>query len=200
MIMLSVIKHEFSQHIETAKATMVAIATEIESTVNLCIQSLNSGGKIILLGNGGSAADAQHIAAELVCRYKINRKGLAAIAITTDTSILTAISNDYGYEYVFNRQLEAIANKQDVVIGISTSGNSVNVINALILANEIGCTTIGFSGINNKKMSPLCNVSIAVPDNDTPRIQEMHIVIGHTICHLIEQTVASLEKPHSQKQ
>ena len=142
---------------------------------------------IIIFGNGGSAADAQHIAAELVSRYKTERRALAAIALTTDTSILTAVGNDYGYEKIFSRQIEALANPGDVALGISTGGTSKNVINGLIKASQQQCKTIGLSGRDGGEFNNLCNVNLVVPSNDTPRIQEMHILIGHTICHLIDQ-------------
>jgi D-sedoheptulose 7-phosphate isomerase len=184
--MNDIIENEFNEHIKISNSIhyltdSVAIAAEF------CIESLKSGGKIILFGNGGSAADAQHIAAELVGRYKIERRSLPAIALTTDTSALTAIGNDYGYIHIFDRQLEALANKGDVVIGISTSGESINVNNALKLASELNCKTIGFSGQNVAAMKDICDVIIDVPSKDTPRIQEMHILIGHIICHLIDQ-------------
>lgn len=163
-----------------------SIYESIESTAQICINSLKNGGKILIFGNGGSAADAQHITAELVGRYKVERKGLSAIALTTDSSALTCISNDYGYEQVFSRQIEALANNGDVAIGISTGGTSTNVINALDIAKNIGCKTVGFSGRGGGKMNALCDVNIVVPDDDTPRIQEMHILIGHTICQLID--------------
>ena len=185
--MQSIIQYEFSEHLKTSQATMDSICDSIETAAKLCINCLNNNGKILIFGNGGSAADAQHIAAELVGRYKTKRKGLAAIALTTDTSVLTSISNDYGYEHLFDRQLEALANKGDVVIGISTGGSSTNVINALGLAKEIGCETIGFSGRDGGEMNTLCTINIVVPAEDTPRIQEMHILIGHTICHLIDR-------------
>ena len=165
---------------------MEKLSNSIESIAKLAINSLKSNGKIILFGNGGSAADAQHIAAELVGRYKTNRKGLAAIALTTDTSALTAIGNDFGYENIFSRQLEALLNKNDLAVGISTSGNSKNVINALDYANKIGVKTVGLSGGNGGAMNKVCSHNLAVPSFDTPRIQEMHIFIGHVICHLID--------------
>jgi len=121
-----------------------------------------------------------------VGRYKKERRGLAAIALTTDTSALTCIGNDYGYDRVFDRQVEALASKGDVVIGISTGGSSSNVISGLQSAKELGCKTIGFSGRDGGEMNTLCDINLVVPANDTPRIQEMHIVIGHTICHLID--------------
>ena len=185
--MKSIIELEFSEHLETAQATLEYIAEPLETTAKLCINSLQNGGKILIFGNGGSAADAQHIAAELVGRYKVERKGLPAIALTTDTSALTSIGNDYGYDRVFDRQVEALANKDDVVIGISTGGSSRNVINGLQTAKELGCKLIGFSGRDGGEMNDLCDINLVVPAEDTPRIQEMHIVIGHTICHLIDQ-------------
>ena len=185
--MRSIIESEFSEHLKTAQATLEYIATPLEIAANLCIDTLKNGGKILIFGNGGSAADAQHIAAELVGRYKVERMGLPAIALTTDTSALTSIGNDYGYARVFDRQVEALANKGDMAIGISTGGSSSNVISALKLAKGMGCKTIGFSGRDGGEMNDVCNVNLVIPAEDTPRIQEMHIVIGHTICHLIDQ-------------
>ena len=185
--MQSIIKHEFSEHIKVSKETIKSIGKPIEIAAKICIDSLKNGNKILIFGNGGSAADAQHIAAEIVGRYKTERKGLPAIALTTDTSVLTSIGNDFGYLHVFNRQLEALANKNDVVIGISTGGTSANVISAIKLANEIGCKTIGFSGRDGGEFNELCDVNLIAIADDTPRIQEMHILIGHTICHLIDQ-------------
>jgi D-sedoheptulose 7-phosphate isomerase len=184
--MKSIIEYEFSEHLKTSQATMASISDSLESAANLCIDSLKNGGKILIFGNGGSAADAQHIAAELVGRYKVERKGLAAIALTTDTSALTSIGNDYGYNRIFDRQVEALANEGDIAIGISTGGSSGNVISALKLAKELNCKTIGFSGRDGGEMNEICNVNLVVPAQDTPRIQEMHIVIGHTICQLID--------------
>ena len=184
--MQSIIKKELNEHLTTLDATMKSIGSSLEVAANICIDSLKQGGKILLFGNGGSAADAQHIAAELVGRYKLERKGLSAIALSTDTSSLTAIANDYGYEHVFDRQIEALANPEDVAIGISTSGNSSNVINALQLAKNIGCKSIGLSGKSGGDMNKLCDVNLVIPANDTARIQEMHILVGHIICHLIE--------------
>jgi D-sedoheptulose 7-phosphate isomerase len=184
--MQSTIEFEFSEHLKTAQATLEYIAGPLEIAANLCIDCLQNGGKILIFGNGGSAADAQHIAAEMVGRYKVERKGLPAIALTTDTSALTSIGNDYGYNHVFDRQVEALANEGDAVIGISTGGSSANVISALKLANKLGCKTIGLSGRDGGEMNTLCDINLVVPAEDTPRIQEMHIVIGHTICHLID--------------
>ena len=185
--MQSIIKNEFSEHIKVSLETIKSTEKSIGTAANICIESLKKGNKILLFGNGGSAADAQHIAAELVGRYKTERKGLSAIALSTDTSAITSIANDYSYLQVFDRQVEALAHEGDVVIGISTGGSSPNVISALKLANDLGCKTIGLSGKGGGEFNSLCDVNIIVPSEDTPRIQEMHIVIGHTICHLIDQ-------------
>ena len=184
--MQSTIKNEFNEHIKASKKTIASNSKLIEIAANICIDSLKNGNKILIFGNGGSAADAQHIAAEIVGRYKVERKGLPAIALTTDTSVITAISNDYGYLHVFDRQVEALANEGDVLIGISTGGSSANVISALKLAKELGCKAIGFSGRDGGELNSFCDVNLVVPVKDTPRIQEMHILIGHTICHLID--------------
>jgi len=189
--MQSIIKHEFSEHLKVSKKTMESIGKPIEIAAKLCIDSLKNGNKILMFGNGGSAADAQHIAAELVGRYKTERKGLSAIALTTDTSAITSIANDYGYLHVFDRQVEALANEGDVVIGISTGGGSSNVISALRLANDLGCKTIGFSGRDGGDFNTLCDVNLIAIAEDTPRIQEMHILFGHTLCHLIELEFSS---------
>ena len=183
--MKTIIENEFVEHLKVAQ-NMSSLTDKVELAAQLCIDGLKNGSKILIFGNGGSAADAQHIAAEMVGRYKVERKGLPAIALTTDTSALTSIGNDYGYSHVFDRQVEALANKGDVVIGISTGGSSGNVISALTLANELGCKSIGFSGRDGGEMNIICDINLVVPAEDTPRIQEMHIVIGHVICHLID--------------
>jgi len=183
--MIDIILNELKLHKEVS-SKMMTLCDSIESISKLSIETLESQGKIILFGNGGSAADAQHIAAELVGRYKADRRGLPAIALTTDTSALTAIANDFGYENIFSRQLEALLNKNDLVIGMSTSGNSKNVINALDYANKLGVKTIGLSGGDGGVMKKVCSHNLVVPSIDTPRIQEMHIFIGHTICHLVD--------------
>ena len=189
--MNSIIHQEFLEHINMSQKAMESISKDIEIAAITCIETLKNDGKILILGNGGSAADAQHIAAELVGRYKTERRGLAAIALTTDTSILTAIGNDYGYEDIFSRQIEALANPEDVVIGLSTGGTSKNVIKGIKLAKNTGCNIIGFSGKDGGKMNSICDVNILVPSNDTPRIQEMHILIGHTLCHLIDNALTN---------
>ena len=189
--MQSTIKEEFSEHLKVSKKTMESIGKPIEIAAKLCIDSLKNGNKILIFGNGGSAADAQHIAAELVGRYKTERKGLSAIALTTDTSILTSISNDYGYLYMFKRQVEALANDGDVLIGISTGGTSANVVSALKIAKKLGCQSIGFSGRDGGEFNSVCDVNLKAIAEDTPRIQEMHILFGHIICHLIELEFSS---------
>ena len=190
--MQEIISEEFTQHLELVKKTHSKISKEIEISAQLCLDCLSFKKKIILFGNGGSAADAQHIAAELVGRYKLERIGLPAIALTTDTSIITAISNDFGYENVFQRQIEAIANEGDVVFGISTSGNSRNVILGIEAANLKGCKTIGLLGAQGNLLQNQCNVNISVPSQDTARIQEMHILIGHIICQIIDQNIDAI--------
>ena len=181
-----IIKSEFNEHLKISTNTMDSISADLEIAAKLCVSCLKNGGKILIFGNGGSASDAQHIAAELVSRYKTERQALGAIALTTDTSILTAIANDDGFDKVFSRQIEALANPGDIALGISTGGTSINVVKALKAANERQCKTIGLSGRSGGEFNDICNVNLVVPADDTPRIQEMHIFIGHTICHLID--------------
>jgi D-sedoheptulose 7-phosphate isomerase len=188
--MKDIIQNEFNEHIKTAKL-LHNLSDSLASSAKICIDCLNNGGKILLFGNGGSAADAQHIAAELVGRYKVFRSGLPAIALTTDSSVITSIANDFGFKNIFDRQIQAFADKGDVVIGISTSGRSSNVISALKLASKLECKTIGFSGQDDGILDEICDINLAVQSIDTPRIQEMHILIGHTICHLIDQEFKS---------
>jgi len=189
-MMKETIEREFRLHLETIQAVMGTMEADLEKASALAVEVLKRGNKVLLCGNGGSAADAQHIAAELTGRYKTERRGLPGIALTTDTSALTAIGNDYGYNRVFDRQVEALANKGDLVIGISTSGNSANIISALTLAKELGCSTIGFSGRDGGAMNEVCDVNLVVPSDDTPRIQEMHILFGHTICQIIDDELS----------
>jgi len=184
--MQQTIKTEFNSHLETIQMVINTMQKYLEEASKLIIDTLKAGNKILLCGNGGSAADAQHIAAELTGRYKTERKGLAGIALTTDTSALTAIGNDYGYERIFDRQVESLAREGDLIIGISTSGNSKNVINALKLGKNLGCRTVGFSGRDGGEMNTVCDINLVVPSNNTPRIQEMHILFGHTICQCID--------------
>jgi len=186
------IQKELQAHKRTIEKTIDAMIPDIQSASILIVKTLQSGNKVLLCGNGGSAADAQHIAAELTGRYKSERRGLPAIALTTDTSALTAISNDYGYDRVFDRQVEALANEGDLLIGISTSGNSENILSALSLAQELGCSTLGMSGKSGGKMNDSCDINLVVPSNDTPRIQEMHILIGHILCQAVDDAFEPL--------
>ncbi len=188
--MKDIVHQEINEHIEIA-SSIFSQSREIVTCANICIDCLESGGKILLFGNGGSASDAQHIAAELVGRYKTERIGLSAIALTTDTSIITSIGNDFGYDKIFSRQVEAIANSGDTFIGISTSGKSTNVINALKLARKLNCNAIGMSGRDGGEMNEICNINLVIKSDDTARIQEMHILIGHIICNLIDQNFKS---------
>jgi len=184
--MLKMIQHELTSHQETIEKTIETMHLEIEKACHLMVRTLQNNNKILLIGNGGSAADAQHIATELTGRYKSERKGLPAIALTTDTSALTAIANDYGYARVFDRQVEALANEGDLLIGISTSGNSENILSAFARAKEIGCQTLGMSGKGGGKMNEICDLNLVIPSDDTPRIQEMHILIGHILCQAVD--------------
>lgn len=171
------------QAVAELKSTCIPI---IEQMAKACRQSLKDGHKILLCGNGGSAADSQHIAAEFVGRFVKERQGLPAIAFTTDTSILTAVGNDYGYDEVFRRQVEALGREGDVLIGISTSGNSTNVVKAFEQAKKQGVTTIAFTGPKVSKMSRLADITLQVPAAVTARVQECHIMVGHMICEYID--------------
>ena len=162
---------------------------QIETVANKTIEAYKNNKKTLIAGNGGSAADAQHIAGEFVSRFYFDRPGLASIALTTDTSILTAIGNDYGYERVFARQVEANGSEGDVFIGISTSGNSKNIVEAITAAKERGIFTVGFTGAKGGIMKEMCDICICVPSNETPRIQESHIVIGHILCAIVEKEI-----------
>jgi D-sedoheptulose 7-phosphate isomerase len=187
--MIGMIAHQMQLHQEVLERSIDEIQSYIYTACVLITDTLAHGNKVLLCGNGGSAADAQHIAAELTGRYKTERRGLPGIALTTDTSALTAIGNDFGYDKVFERQVEALANKGDLLIGISTSGNSANVLNALQKAKNMGCRTIGLSGRGGGEMNTLCDINIVVPSDDTPRIQEMHILIGHIMCQSVDDAL-----------
>jgi len=165
-----------------------ALIAKIAEVAEVCVQAYKRGNRILLAGNGGSAADAQHIAAEFVSRFMFDRPGLPAIALTTDTSMLTAIGNDYGYEKVFQRQLEANGKPGDVFIGITTSGNSPNVLRAIERCRELEITSIGLAGAGGK-INGMCDYLLAVRSSETPRIQESHIMIGHIICGVVEKTI-----------
>lgn len=162
------------------------LADTIADAARKIIDAYQAGGKVLLIGNGGSAADAQHIAAELVGRFERERAGLPAIALSADTSLLTALANDYGYESVFSRQIEALASDKDILIAITTSGNSPNILKAVATARSKGVTAIGLTGSGGGKLKDLADLTIIVPSSNTARIQEAHTTIGHIICHLVE--------------
>lgn len=161
-------------------------ADAIAAAAGLMTDALKAGGKVLFCGNGGSAADAQHLAAELTGRYLHDRPPLAAVALTVDTSALTAIANDYSYDVVFARQVRGLGRAGDVLVGLSTSGNSRNVVAALEEARAIGLRTIGLTGAGGGRMTGLCDICLCVPSSDTPRIQELHIAAGHMMCELVE--------------
>lgn len=167
----------------------VELLERVEATALACIKCMKGGGKILLAGNGGSAADAQHIAGEFVSRFAFDRPGLPAIALTTDTSILTAIGNDYGYERLFARQIQAHGNKNDVFIGYSTSGKSPNILRAFEEAHSRGLICVGLTGNRGGPMRELCDFLLEIPSGDTPKIQEGHLVVGHILCGLIENAL-----------
>ena len=186
------IRQSIERSIEVKQALLAdaPLLARIRAVAELCVERLRAGNRILLAGNGGSAADAQHIAAELVSRFEFDRPGLPALALTTDTSMLTAIGNDYGYEQLFVRQLEANGRAGDVFIGISTSGNSKNVLAALGRCRTLGIVSVGLAG-NGGLIQAACDHVIAVPSGHTPRIQECHIAIGHAICAFVENTLFS---------
>ena len=178
-----------AQRLVSAMAADPSVAAAIEAAAAACVDRLKRGNKILLAGNGGSAADAQHIAAELVSRFAFDRPGLPAIALTTDTSILTAIGNDYGFEVLFARQVTAHARAGDVLIGYSTSGRSANILRAFEAARTLGVLCIGMTGNRGGPMRELCDHLFEIPSPDTPKIQEGHSIIGHILCGLIEKAL-----------
>jgi D-sedoheptulose 7-phosphate isomerase len=184
---LSFLKEEISDHNDVLGKLYQAIHSPFEALVTLSKQSLKGGGKILFCGNGGSAADSQHLATELVVRYKLNRPALPAIALTTDSSLLTACANDFSFEDIFSRQIEGLGRPGDILIGISTSGHSPNILKALKVAKELGLTAAGFSGRDGGAMKGLADPLLIVPSNVTARIQEMHILLGHCLCDLLER-------------
>ncbi len=181
------IKAELLQSIEVKKQVIDSLIPQIEQAAKLMVTALKNGNKIMFFGNGGSAADSQHLAGEMIGRFLKERKSLPAIALSTDTSILTCLSNDYGFDIVFSRQIEGLAKSGDIAFGISTSGNSKNVLLGLEKAKELGCKTIGLLGCDGGKIAKKAEIAITVPSKATPRVQESHITIGHIICNLIEQ-------------
>jgi D-sedoheptulose 7-phosphate isomerase len=184
MALMQRIESEFKEHISVA-SDCINLSNNIDLAANICASSIKSGGRLFFCGNGGSG-DSQHLAAELIGRLKKNRIPLAAISLTVDSSAITCIGNDFGFDNIFSRQLEGLGKKGDVLIAISTSGMSENVINAVNKANNLGIKTIGFLGKSGGKIISICDLVILVPSNETGRIQEMHILIGHILCGLIE--------------
>ena len=184
--MKKAIEDIINSSIETKKRLIESELNNIEKAVRLIEDCILKGGKLLLFGNGGSAADSQHIAAEFVGRFRMERKALPALALTTNTSTLTALANDYGYDISFKRQLEAFGNKGDVALAISTSGNAKNVIEAAKGAKEKGIKTVALTGKGGGALAKLCDISIIVKSKDTARIQETHILIGHIIAEILE--------------
>ena len=178
---------EFESHEAVATASRAALRDGFLALCAAARAAISGGGKILFFGNGGSAADAQHLAAELIVRYRVNRAPIAAMALTTDTSVLTAGANDFGYDTIYESQMRALGRPGDLAIGLSTSGNSPNVINALTAAREIGVQAAALSGKDGGKLHGLAAPLLVVPSDVTARIQEMHIVIGHMLCDVLEQ-------------
>ena len=174
-------------------------APRIEAVARRMAETLRRGGKILFFGNGGSAADAQHLAAELVNKFLHNREALAAIALTTDTSALTAIGNDLGFDQVFSRQVEALAHAGDVVIAISTSGNSPNVLRGVEAARRLGCVTVGLTGGSGGSLAAAVDEAFVVPSSETPRIQETHVTLGHALCATVDEILLSIGNPASRE-
>ncbi len=188
------IEEHFAGHLNALTLVGQQLAGPIAECAELMIQALRQGHKILIMGNGGSAADAQHFAAELVGRFLRNRQALAAVALSTDTSVLTAVGNDFGYDEVFKRQIEALARPGDMVFGISTSGHSNNVFHALTAANKIGCKTVGLLGRDGGNIGGIVDLNLTVPVQETPFIQEAHVTIIHILCLLVENAVIQMAK------
>ena len=187
--MQSIIKNEFNKHIKASQETMQSAGKLIEIAANICIDSLKNGNKILIFGNGGSAADAQHIAAELIGRFNINRKSLPAIALSDNPSTITAISNDFSFDSVFSRQCESLISKGDIAIGISTSGNSLNVKKGITTAKKNGAITIGLLGNKGGTIKKFVDIPLIVNSASTPHIQEVHRIIYHVICEIVEKNL-----------
>ncbi len=185
---MSIFLKNLNEHNELM-GKLISLNSVVIKVGQIAAEKIKEGGKIILCGNGGSAADSQHIAAELTGRFINDRRPLAALSLTTDTSALTCIANDYSFDEIFSRQLVALGRRDDVFVGISTSGNSKNIIHAIQQAKALGITTVGLIGKDGGQMKSLCDYSILVPSDVTARIQEAHILIGHTLCGLIEENL-----------
>jgi D-sedoheptulose 7-phosphate isomerase len=187
---MSVLESELKSHVDTIQATVVQCAETIVRLTEAFIQCFRAGHKVLLCGNGGSAADAQHVAGEFVNRFRFDRDPLPAVSLSTDTSILTCIGNDSDFEFVFSRQVEALAQVGDIVVGISTSGKSKNVLRAVESARSRGVTTVGVTGAGGKELlGKLCDFCLAVPSLDTPRIQEAHEFVWHVLCGEVERAL-----------
>ena len=184
---MQLLSNSLNEHLETVRKVVASHIPVIQQSGQMICDALTSGRKILLCGNGGSAADAQHIAAELVGCYEKQRRSWPAIALTTDTSALTAVSNDFGYEEVFARQILGLAQPGDVLVAISTSGKSKNVLRAVEAAKEVGCKTIALTGETAEPLRSLCDFAVAVPSTRTARIQEVHITVGHLWCEMVDQ-------------
>lgn len=187
--MIDQIQTQLQEHRSVIELIERDLTPLIAEMAILLSDAFNRGHKLLVMGNGGSAADSQHFVAEIVGRFKMERKALPAVALSTDTSILTAIGNDYGFDSVFSRQVEALASSGDVVVGISTSGNSPNVLKALQEAKAHGCRTIGLLGKDGGTIKAACDLALVIPSSDTPRIQEGHATIIHIVCDLVEKTL-----------
>jgi D-sedoheptulose 7-phosphate isomerase len=184
---LEFLESEMAEHAALLARTRQAVATDFARLVSVCSEALRSGHKLLFFGNGGSAADAQHLATEFVVRYSRNRRPQRAIALTTDTSALTAIGNDFGFDYLFARQIEALCSAGDIAIGISTSGNSENVLRGLQSAKKAGAVTVAFTGDGGGRLAHEVDCGIFVPSKTTARIQEMHLILGHVLCALLDK-------------
>ncbi len=193
---MKLIQQAFQSH-QTVMTKMEALLPTIETIAQTVLTSLKKGGTVFFMGNGGSAADAQHLAAEFIGRFQLERKAIPAIALTTDSSILTCLSNDYDYSIIFSRQLEALCKPEDIVFGISTSGNSMNVLKGIQVAKKVGAKTIGFTGHQGGELVDITDICLTIPSNNTARIQEAHIFAGHTICEWVESAFAQTTQQHA---
>ncbi|WPZ35249.1 SIS domain-containing protein [Thalassobaculum sp. OXR-137] len=194
MIAKSLLEKDFEEHFRVASETRAAVESDFERLVDACAASVSFGGKILFFGNGGSAADAQHLSTELVVRYVSDRAAIAALALTTDTSALTAGANDLGFDRVFSRQIEALGRPGDIAIGLSTSGKSPNVLRGLEAAKAQGLTAVAMVGANREQVAPIADIVISVPARAANRIQEMHILIGHALCGSLERRLGLVEE------
>ncbi len=184
------IEQYFANHIAVIKACSDSAGSQIEAMVDTIVAAVRDGGKLLIVGNGGSAADAQHFAAEMVGRFQLERRAIPAIALTTDTSILTAVGNDYGFDSVFSRQVEALACSGDVILGISTSGQSNNILRAMEVGRDRGCSLLCLAGRDGGPIADMADLALVVPSHETPHIQEAHLTIIHLMCKFIEARIA----------